>query len=295
MDKHTMQALQDVSAHKEAIIHKVRQQIQQEPYPSKPKWTYRAVTIMMTCSILFFIAWQAAKPSNQLTTQVMNEEEKPPFTDLFQTEVEGTDTTYSQFFPLANFLSQAKNIKYYAPLQGFAAMQSVATSLGNVVHLTTPEELPFQPNIQEVYAVSSKMDDGSQQTQFQFSYKEKSSTGRDLQYINFSVTNVDRNPLSTYIKSKDIEETLGIKVSNVGLNFMNPLYYREMTPDRGFVYIYYNYDETDKRIFQMTTNANEFYTYYNGYVYHIGYQLDGDPQEVQEKMATIVRTFILGD
>lgn len=75
MDKHTMQALQDVSAHKEAIIHKVRQQIQQEPYPSKPKWTYRAVTIMMTCSILFFIAWQAAKPSNQLTTQVMNEEE----------------------------------------------------------------------------------------------------------------------------------------------------------------------------------------------------------------------------
>ena len=62
MDKHTMQVLQDVTAHKEAIIQKVRQQIQQEPTMSKSKWTYRAVTMMITCSILFFIA---GKPQNR--------------------------------------------------------------------------------------------------------------------------------------------------------------------------------------------------------------------------------------
>ena len=293
MDKHTMRALHDVSTHKEAIIQRVRHQMHQESYPSKPKWTYHAVTMMITCSILLFIAWQATQPIDQVATEV-NEGEKLPFTDLFQTEVEGKDTTFSQFFPIANYLSQAKIIKYYAPLQGFEAMQSVATSLGNAVHLTNSEELPFKPNIQEVYAVTSKMDDGSQQTQFQFSFKEKSYTGVDLQYINFTVTNVDRNPLADYVKSQNIEDNLGIKVSSVELNFMNPLLFREMTPDQGFMYIYYNYDEANKRIYQMTTRANEFYSYYNGYVYHIGYQLDGDPQEVQKIMANIVRGFILG-
>ncbi|MBX8944269.1 MULTISPECIES: hypothetical protein [Lysinibacillus] len=293
MDKHTMQILQDVSAHKEAIIHKVRQQIQQEPVMSKPKWTYRVVTMMLTCTILLFIAWQAAKPMDELATQ--DEGETPTFTDLFQTEVEGKDTAFSNFLPLANYLSQAKDIQYYAPLQGLEAMQSVATSLEDVVHLTDPENLPFQPNIQEVYAISAKMEDGSQQTQFQFSYKEKSSTGVDLQFINFTVTNVKYNPLASYVKSKSMEETLGMKVSNIGLNFMNPLFYREMSPEQGYVYTYYNYDETDKRIFQMTTRANEFYSYYNGYVYHIGYQLDGNPQEVQEKMAILARDFILGE
>lgn len=293
MDKHTMQVLQDVSAHKEAIIHKVRQRIQQEPVMSKSKWTYRAVTMMITCSILLFTAWQAAKPMGELATQ--DEGETPTFTDLFQTEVEGKDTAFSNFLPLANYLSQAKHIQYYAPLQGLEAMQSVATSLEDVVHLTEPENLPFQPNIQEVYAISAKMEDGSQQTQFQFSYKEKSSTGVDLQFINFTVTNVKYNPLASYVKSKSMEETLGMKVSNIGLNFMNPLFYREMSPEQGYVYTYYNYDETDKRIFQMTTRANEFYSYYNGYVYHIGYQLDGNPQEVQEKMAILARDFILGE
>lgn len=295
MDKHTMQVLQDVTAHKEVIIQKVRQQVQQESYPSKSKWTYRAFTVMITCSILFFIAWQATQPMDQVTTEVKDEGKKLLFTDLFHTEVEEKDTAFSQFFPISLYLSQAKNIKYYAPLQGFEAMQSVANLLGNAVHLTNSENLPFKPNIQEVYAVTSKMDDGSQQTQFQFSFKEKSYTGVDLQYINFTVTNVDRNPLADYVKSQNIEDTAGIKVSNVALSFMNPVLFREMTPNQGFPYIYYNYDATDKRIYQMTTRANEYYSYYNGYVYHIGYQLNGDSQEIQEKMDIIVKEFILGN
>ena len=68
-----------------------------------------------------------------------------------------------------------------------------------------------------------------------------------------------------------------------------------MSPERGYVYTYYNYDETDKRIFQMTTRANEFYSYYNGYVYHIGYQLDGEPQEVQEKWRSLQKILFLAN
>ncbi len=83
MDKHTMQVLQDVSAHKEAIIHKVRQQIQHEPVMAKSKWIYRVVTMMITCSILLFIAWQAAKPMDELVTQ--DEGGEPPtFTKFFK-------------------------------------------------------------------------------------------------------------------------------------------------------------------------------------------------------------------
>ncbi|MGE7674755.1 hypothetical protein ACQKMV_14445 [Lysinibacillus sp. NPDC094403] len=288
MDKHTMHVLKDVSEHKKAIIQKVRQQIQQEPYPSKQLWPYRALAILMTCSILLFIAWQASKPMDHLTTEILQEEEKQSFTDLFQTEVEGTETTFSQFFQIADRLDHRENIKFYAPLQGFEAMQAVAATMENAVHLIDPKNLPFNSNIQEVYAVTSDMQDGSLQKQFQFSYKEKSLTGVDRQYIILTVTNVNYNPLINYKFTEDSQE----EITNVGLNFMNPLYYRAMTPDKWLAYSYYNYDEVDKRIYRMSTRANEFYTYYNGYVYHIGYQLNGDQQEAQEKMVELAREFI---
>lgn len=294
MDKHTMHVLKDVTAHKEAIVQNVRRQIQQQAHPSKTMWTYRAVTMLITCSLLLFIAWQATQPMNQLATEEPIKDEQPTFTDLFQTEVEGTKSMFSEFLPIANYLSQGKNIKYYAPLQGFEAMQSVATSMRDVVHLIEPENLPLKATIQEVYAVTSEMQDGSLQTQFQFSFKEKSHAGVDVQYINFTVTNINYNPLASYDKAKNMKDTLGLEVSNIGLNFMNPLYYREMSPVRGGEYIYYNYDEADKRIYQMTTRANEYYSYNNGYIYHIGYQLAGDPQEVREKVAILAKEFILG-
>ncbi len=294
MDKHTMHVLKDVTAHKEAIIQNVRRQIQQQAHPSKTMWTYRAVTMLITCSLLLFIAWQATQPMNQLATEEPIKDKQPTFTDLFQTEVEGTKSMFSEFLPIANYLSQGKNIKYYAPLQGFEAMQSVANSMRDVVHLIEPENLPLKATIQEVYAVTSEMQDGSLQTQYQFSYKEKSHAGVDVQYINFTVTNINYNPLASYDKAKNMKDTLGLEVSNIGLNFMNPLYYREMSPDRGDEYIYYNYDEADKRIYQMTTRANEYYSYNNGYIYHIGYQLAGDPQEVREKVAILAKEFILG-
>ncbi|MEA0552419.1 hypothetical protein U1P98_14680 [Lysinibacillus irui] len=296
MDKHTMHILKDVTAHKEAIIQNVRQQIQQQTHPSKTKWTYRAVTMLITCSLLLFIAWQATQPMNQLATEVTDEGEVPTFTELFQTVVDGTATTYSQYFQIADSLNHRENIKYYAPLQGFGAMQEVASTMGDAVHLIEPKDLPFQANIQEVYAVTSDMKDGSLQTQFQFSFKEKSLAGVDLQYIHFTITNVERNPLANRKLTENIENIEGSNLKNVGFNFLNPLYYREMTPDRGFAYIYYDYDEADKRVFRMTTtSANEFYTYDNGYVYHIGYRINGDQEEVQEKMVAIVRKFISGN
>ncbi|MFE3572895.1 hypothetical protein [Lysinibacillus sp. NPDC059133] len=290
MDKHTMHVLKDVSAHKEAIIQKVRQQVRQEPYPSKKLWPHRALAVMMTCSILLFIAWQASKPMDHLTTEILHEEEKQSFTDLFKTEVEGTETTFSQYFQIADQFIHRENIKFYAPLQGFEAMQAVAATMGNAVHLIDPEDLPFKSNLQEVYAVTSEMQDGSLQKQFQFSYKEKSLTGVDRQYIILTVTNVNHNPVN-YKVTEDSQEFSG-EITNVGLNFMDPLYYHAMTPDKGFAYVYYNYDEADKRIYQMSTKANEFYTYYNGYAYQIGYQLNGDQQEAQEKMVALAREFI---
>ncbi|MFJ7732459.1 hypothetical protein ACIQXF_11245 [Lysinibacillus sp. NPDC097231] len=289
MDKHTMRELKDVTTHKEAIIQKVRRQIQQEPYPSKQLWPYRMMAIVMTCSILLFIAWQASKPIDHLTTEIP-QEEKQSFTDLFQIEVEGKETAFSQYFQIGDTLSHRKKIKFYAPLQGFEAMQAVATTMGDAVHLIDPENLPFNSNVQEVYAVTSEMPDDSLQKQIQFSYKEKSLTGVDRQYIILTVTNVNYNP-STYKVTEGIQNFDG-EITNVGLNFMNPLYYRAMTPDKGFAYLYYNYDEADKRIYRMSTRANEFFAYYNGYVYQIGYQLDGDQQEAQEKMVNIAREFI---
>ena len=43
------------------------------------------------------------------------------------------------------------------------------------------------------------------------------------------------------------------------------------------------------------TQANEFYAYYDGYIYHIGYSIDREKNDsdMQEKMLNLVREYIL--
>ncbi|MEY9977990.1 hypothetical protein [Lysinibacillus sp. RC79] len=301
MDKHTLRELKDISVHKEEIIRNVKIKINEEHPPQKRHWSYSVVTMTITCSILLFVALQLTKYGNlQMTTDTSQLEGKgvsKQLTDLFNTEVKGTVVTYSQYFQIADRLNDRKNPKFYEPVKGFEAMREVATVMGNNVHPIDPKKLPFKANIQEVYAVTSEMTNGRLQNQMQFTYLQKALNGEDQQFAIFTVTNVDSNPLVNYDITHDISDFLGNTIKNEGLIGENPLFHQIATPDNGRLsYFYYDFDIKNKKVRLTSTLANELYTYYNGYVFHIGYQIEhADQEDMQKKMIELVKEFILGN
>jgi len=176
-------------------------------------------------------------------------------------------------------------------------MLEVASAMGNTIHPIHPEKLPFKANVQEVYAVSSKMPDGRLQNQLQFTYLQKSLNGDDQQFAIFTVTNVDSNPLVNYDFMQDTVDLLGNRIKNEGLIGDSPLFHQIITPDNGSMsYFYYDFDITNKQVRPTSTVANELYTYYNGYVFHIGYQIENANQkDTQQKMIELVKEFIIGN
>ncbi|MGE8003809.1 hypothetical protein [Lysinibacillus sp. NPDC093216] len=302
MDKHTLRELMDISVHKEAIIRNVKIKINEEQSsPKRHRWSYRIVTLTITCSVLLFVALQLTKydilKMTTDTSQIEGKEVSKQLTDLFNTEVKGSMVTYSQYFQTADRLNDRKNPKFYEPVKGFEAMQEVATVLGNNVHPIDPKKLPFKANIQEVYAVTSEMTNGRLQNQLQFTYLQKALSGKDQQFAIFTVTNVDSNPLANYDITHDISDFLGNTIKNEGLIGESPLFHPIATPGSGRLsYFYYDFDIKNKKVRLTSNEANELYTYYNGYVFHVGYQLEhADQEDMQKKMIELVKEFILGN
>src|SRR5690606_27751736 len=75
-----------------------------------------------------------------------------------------------------------------------------------------------------------------------------------------------------------------------------PIYQQVLTTNSALLYRYYEYDEADNKITVIGTAANEFYAYYDGYIYHVGYLIDREKndEKMQEKMLQLTREYILG-
>lgn len=293
MNKHTLKVLTDISKRKEMIIEQVKLKLKQEqPLQRRRHWPNRVITLTITCAILFFIASQLTKPENKLQATTID---TTTLASLFDTKVKGTDITYSQYFQFMDNLNARKNLEFYHPLKGYEAMQKVAAAMGNAIHPIEPGKLPFKANIQEVYAVTSEMADGRLQTQLQFSYIQKSLDGNDQQFAIFSVTNVEDNPLTSFYVNEDTSDFLGNKIKNEGMIGNSPLFHQIVSTEGGaLTYHYYHFDEKNNKVSLASTTANEFYTYHNGYVFHIAYLINSNEEAMQKKMMGLVKEFILG-
>ena len=84
-------------------------------------------------------------------------------------------------------------------------------------------------------------------------------------------------------------DTVGNLLTDEKLIGEIPLYHQQITTSGGLIFKYYHYDVEKNRIHLIADSANEFYTYYNGIIYHIGYTGNVDEQE----MIAFVRDFIL--
>ena len=85
------------------------------------------------------------------------------------------------------------------------------------------------------------------------------------------------------------QDIAGNLVVDESLNDTTPLIHQIRTTNGGLVYTYFTYNEDANKINVTATAANELYTYYNGIIYHVGYNVDGDRDEV----VSYVKEFIL--
>lgn len=298
MDKHTLRELKDISKHKETIIRNVKIKINKEQSLQKKHCFNHVVTMTITCAMLLFVALQLTKQVDQLQTTIESTQtSKQQLSDIFKTKVKGSNVTYNQFFQIADQLNNRKNLEFYEPVKGFETMQEVANAMGNNVHPIDPRKLPFKANIQEVYAVTSEMTNGRLQNQLQFTYLQKELNGKDQQFAIFTVTNVESNPLANFSKTHDRSDIWGNSIKNEGLIGDNPLFHQIILKEKGgSAYSYYNFDVNNKQVRLSSTRANELYTYYGGYAFHVGYQLEhADQEDMQKKMIELVKEFILGN
>jgi len=147
---------------------------------------------------------------------------------------------------------------------------------------------------ERAYLVESKDRNGKIKNQVQLSYLGKDEYEQTNDFFIVSVTEADKNPLELYDMTGEVD-SVGNKFKKEQLAENLSIYQQVLTTDSALVYRYY--DETDKGIVTVATAANEFYAYYNGYIYHIGYLLESEKNdaEMQEKMLQLVCEYILAN
>jgi hypothetical protein len=210
-------------------------------------------------------------------------------------KVKGYSLTYSEYFKPYDKLDERDNIKYYKPLSIDEARVLLPEKIKkeNTIDSTS---LPFPVNEKKAYLVTSVGEDRKINNQIQLSYLNKSENGIAGNFYIISMTEVNQNPLEGYNISGNYD-TVGNQFTKEKLTEDLSIYHQVLTTNSALLYRYYDYDETEKKINTIGTTANEFYAYYNGYIYHVGYLIDRNKnnKEMQEKMLQITREFILGN
>jgi hypothetical protein len=211
-------------------------------------------------------------------------------------KVKGDSLTFSEYFHAYDGLDKRKNNKFYKPLSMDEEQLSyLPDEMKKVVHPIDLDRLPFKVNEEKVYFVTSNSKEGKVMNQVQVSYLSNNEYGNTVEFFIISVTESDRNPLEGLDISDEVD-SVGNKLKKGGLTENLPIYQQILTTNGALLYRYYDYDEADKKIVNVATAANEFYAYYNGYIYHIGYLIEREKndEEMQEKMLRLTREYILG-
>ncbi|WP_407269848.1 hypothetical protein [Radiobacillus sp. PE A8.2] len=202
--------------------------------------------------------------------------------------------TYSEYFKGVDELDKRTQGTYYKPLDFTSMMQVMPEKMNANVHLQNDEQIPFDVDEKKAFLVTSEDQDGDIVHQVQFTYKGISSE----QFFIVSMTEVNENPLANYDFTKEDTDSVGNPLLHEELLPGVPLFQIVRTSPSALVYSYYDYTAEDNTFFTVGTNANEIYTYYNGYVYHFGYNIKPykeEVTEVDEDMVQLARKFILGE
>lgn len=211
-------------------------------------------------------------------------------------EIKGDGLTYSEYFKNVDELDTRGNVTYFKPLLVDEFMKAAPDSLENEIHPIDTMKLPFEPNEQSVYLVTSEDKESNVQNQVQFTYLSKDVDGLAEEFFIMSITDVKENPLEKYDFSKEKQDTLGNELRREVLIADAPIFHQVRSTNGTLVYTYYQYNKDKNKIATIATSANELYTYYKGRIYHAGYQLSNENNtgRSQEEILTLFREFVLG-
>lgn len=216
-----------------------------------------------------------------------------------QTKLDKTKSvglTFSEYFHPYDKLDERRNSKFYKPLSmDEVQSSSMPDEMKKVIHPVDLKDLPFKVDEEKIYFVTSKSKEGKDSNQVQISYLGKNEYGNISQFFIISVTDSNQNPLKGHDILDDVD-SVGNKIKKERLTDNLPIYQQVLTTNSALLYRYYHYVEKDNKITVVGTAANEFYAYYNGYIYHVGYLIDreNNDEEMQEKMLQLTREYILG-
>jgi hypothetical protein len=210
-------------------------------------------------------------------------------------EVEGDGFAYSDYFKSVDKLNNRGNGTFYEPLTINRMIIAMPDAMKDGIHSFDKDRLPFVVTEESAFLNTATNEEGNVLNEIQLSYHNKSSNGFSNEFYNISVTNLAENPLEKYDFKQEETDTFGNELRAEELTDSVPIFHLVRTNNKAHVYTYYIYNDAESRVGVAVTGANELYTYYNGYLYHVGYMIDEKTEEAYEEILQLTRNFILGN
>ena len=263
MTRYKLKELRNTKQYEDRIHYYVKQHIGKK---KKVNYLIPLFTAIVSIALVVFVISQINTPAPRNVTATSQK-----LLHVFE-EVKGDGVAYSEFFH-GEDQQHIRTLKYYKPVQ-----LPVFTKANNISFSQVPA--PFTVQKGEVIAVNDGMN-----TELQFHFENNDA------FLNISMVEFYYNPINDEAMENVKVDTAGNALTDVKLDADNPLYHQKLTTSGGLVFKYYHYDVEKNLLHLMVDTANEFYTYYNGIIYHIGYTGNVDEQE----MIAFARDFILNN
>ncbi|WP_372751552.1 hypothetical protein [Labilibaculum sp.] len=205
-------------------------------------------------------------------------------------EVEGRQHTYNYDFKL---LQDREYVSYYSPVSVSEGLSCIPTSMSEKLHFISQDDLPFTISQEKSNIVTSWNESNQLVFQIQFSYLENS----DQYQTNFqdffiiSVTQYPDDPFEDAEATLEMEENLPSSYQKLVLVDEHPLYYKPESVTWTRMFDYYKYLDEDQLLDKESTGSSQYYAWYDGLIYSIGFTMDTDSIDQEN----LVREIILGN
>lgn len=210
-------------------------------------------------------------------------------------EVEGTGLTFSENFKSYDGLDEREHVEFFKPSGTEGLPPSILGEHELPEKEIDPDLMPFEVDKEHAYVVTSEDRAGKVTHQVQLSYLGKSEEGITDEFFIISVTGMEENPVENY-EVAEATDSVGNRFEKQELSGDDFIFQQVLTTNSALLYRYYEYDEAEEKLNVVGTAANEFYSYHDGLVYHVGYLIDRrrNTEQVQDNMLNLTRAIILG-
>ncbi len=203
-------------------------------------------------------------------------------------EVDGRQHTYNYDFELLEF---REKVDYYAPVSFSEAMSSIPSLMKDKINLISQSDLPFVVAQQEANIVTSWNAFNKLVFQIQFSYLEN-TTGYQTNFKDFCIISITQYPEDPFA---DEEATLAMEENIKGyeklvLEGTHPMYYKPAAGTWPRMFDYYKFIPEENLMDKESTGSSQYYTWYNGLIYKIGFNMDVSATDHE----ALIRKIILG-